>query len=59
MKQFKSLNITFQRLQSEVEMLTTESIKMNSEYNTIKTKLKVIQEEYKKIKQQIKEDIFA
>jgi len=59
MKKFKELNFTYNRLVNEVDMLTSKSIELNSEYNTINTKVKETKEEYENIKQEIKEYIFT
>jgi chromosome segregation ATPase len=58
MQKFKSLNLTYERLVKEVEMLTLKSIEWNSEYNTINTKVKDIKQEYETIKLKIQEDLF-
>ena len=56
MQKFKSLNLTYNRLVSEVDMLTTKSIVLNSEFNTINTKVKAKRKEYEEVKVLIKEE---
>lgn len=55
MKQFKSLHYTFERLKSEVEMLTKKSIELNAEYNLINDKVTIKKGQLEELKQILKE----
>jgi len=58
MKQFRSLDITYERLKSEVQSLTIQSIEKTAELNLVSYKLKETAKEYKEVKQLLQEDIF-
>jgi len=58
MKQFRSLNLTYERLKSEVENLTRRSIEGTAELNSITYRLKLKKEEYEQLKIILEEDTF-